>query len=252
MKKLDTRHQENKFFATTLEEMKGMYTAKRLLRSWFEDFIDEDTGETVPIERHEIILNMGVLLDDYALQVVHFHLSSGDIKEVEVSDQKREGIFSENYSTSTWCVTATILGKKKNIYLYANSVFVALEIATDFIEQQYVGHFGIIGVKELNAAILITNISQETDGELKFHNIEVEIEKDEHSYCNVFIVKALNAENGKALIEAFLKNKFLSENEDDEFQLILLSAKVIPCEAVIDTAFSSKYLEEQKSDGKAH
>jgi len=244
--KLETKHQEKRFLASTLEEMKGFYTTKRLLRTWFEDFIDEDTGEKVSIERNEIILNMGILLDNHHLQVVDFHMRSGDITSVEVSNQKREGIFSNEYLTSIWCVTATIGGKKKNIYLYANSVFIALEIATDFIEQTYPGHFGILGVKELNDAILITNVSQENDGELKFHNIEVEIEKDEHSYNNVFIVKAMNAENGKALIEAFLKNKFISENENDEFQLILLSAKVIPCEAVIDASFSAKYLEEEK------
>lgn len=249
MEKLETRHQEQRFFASTIEEMKGMYLAKRLLRTWYEDFVDEDTNEVVSIERNEIILDTGTHLDNHNLQVIDFHLRSGDIKEVEVSNQERKGIFSEEYLTSTWCVTATIGGKKKNIYLYANSVFIALEIAKDFIEQSYPGHFGVAGVKELNNAILITNISQDNDGELKFYNIEVEIEKGDHSYNNGFIVKALNAENGKALIEAFLTNKFQQENDVEEFHLILQSAKVIPCEAVIDSSFCAKYLDTEKTDG---
>ncbi|AZA82202.1 hypothetical protein C1637_09770 [Chryseobacterium lactis] len=247
--KLETKHQEIRFVTSDLKEMKGMYLAKRLLRTWNEDFVDEDSGEVVSIERNEIILDIGTLLDNHNLQIVDFHLSSGDIARVDVSNQKRDGIFSDEYLTSTWCVTAVIGGKKKNIYMYANSVFVALDIAKDFIEQSYPGHFGIAGVKELNNAVLITNVSQENDGELKFYMIEVEIEKDEHSYNNGFIVKALNAENGKALIEAFLTNKFKEENDLGEFHLILQSAKVIPCEAVIDSVFSSKYLDIEKVDG---
>jgi len=245
MEKLKTRHQEDRFFASTIEEMKGLYLAKRLLRTWYEDFIDEDTQEVVSIERNEIILEVGTLLDNHNLQVIDFHLRAGDIRQVEVSNQKRDGIFSEEYLNSTWCVTATISGKKKNIYLYANSVFIALEIAKDFIEQSYPGHFGVAGVKEMNNAVLITNLSQENDGEPKFYSIEVEILKNDHSYSNGFIVKALNAENGKALIEAFLSDKFQKEKDDEEFQIVLQSAKVIPCEAVIDVSFCKEYLKDE-------
>ncbi|CAA7196839.1 hypothetical protein [Chryseobacterium potabilaquae] len=245
--KLETKHQEKRFFTSQLEEMKDLYLAKRLLRTWNEDFVDEDSGEVVSIERNEVILDIGAHLDHHNLQIIDFHLSAGDINGVEVSNQKRDGIFTDEFLTSTWCVTAVIGGKKKNVYLYAYSVFIALEIAKDYIEQSYPGRFGVTGVKELNNAILITNVSQENDGELKFYMIEVEIEKDNHSYNRVFIVKALNAENGKALIEAFLTHKFEQDNDSNEFHLTLQSAKVIPCEAVIDSSFCAKYLDPEKT-----
>src|SRR6202012_5102011 len=41
----------------TLEPHIGRHLAARVLRSWTEDFVDEDTGEVVTIERNEIVLD---------------------------------------------------------------------------------------------------------------------------------------------------------------------------------------------------
>ena len=41
----------------------GRKLAARVLNSWFEDFVDEDTGEVVSIERNEIILDRDVIID---------------------------------------------------------------------------------------------------------------------------------------------------------------------------------------------
>lgn len=247
---LQTRHTENRFVTSDLEEMKGKYLTKRILRSWTEDFVDEDTGETVQIERKEIILDRGTYLDSTTLQTVNFHLSSGDIDSVEVSDQKREGVFTSSF-TSIWCVTALIGSKKKNIYLYSDSVFNSLEIATDYIEQLYQGSFQISSVKELDYANLVTNISQENEGELKFYKVEIEIEKDDEHHTNIFILKAFDAENAKSLIGAYLSQKFAEEDNESEFNLRLQSAKTIPCEAVINEKFCLKYIKSEE-DAEAH
>ncbi len=47
-----------------LEAAIGRKLAARVLRSWTEDFVDEDTGEVVTIERNEIILERDVVLDE--------------------------------------------------------------------------------------------------------------------------------------------------------------------------------------------
>jgi hypothetical protein len=243
-KKLQTKYRENRFSTSSLTEMKDMFTAERVIRKWFEDFIDEDTGETVPIERKEIILDRGVLLDSITLQTIHFHITNGDIDEVVVSDQKRDALFTDGFTT-TWIATAMILGKKKNIYLYANSPITALNISTDYIEQQYSGTFQIVTVKESDGTTLITNISKDTEGELKYYKIVVEIEKEDLSYTNSFIVRALNAEDGKAIIEAYLEDLKQQRNEDVEYFVTIETAKKIPCEAVIDIDFCKEYLKEE-------
>ena len=51
---LQTRHTENRFVTSDLEENERKYLTKRILRSWTEDFVDEDTGETVQIERKKL------------------------------------------------------------------------------------------------------------------------------------------------------------------------------------------------------
>ena len=53
-----------------LEKAIGRKLAARVLRSWTEDFVDEDTGEVVTIERNEIILERDVVLDEENIKQV--------------------------------------------------------------------------------------------------------------------------------------------------------------------------------------
>ncbi len=51
--------EEVKVNKTSLKQVRGCKLAARLLKSWNEDFVDEDTGEVVSIERNEIIMDRG-------------------------------------------------------------------------------------------------------------------------------------------------------------------------------------------------
>jgi len=53
-----------------LEASLGRKLAARVLRTWTEDFVDEDTGEVVTIERNEIILERDEILDEAALDKI--------------------------------------------------------------------------------------------------------------------------------------------------------------------------------------
>src|SRR5450432_3380673 len=54
----------------TLHKYIGKKLAARVLRTWVEDFVDEDTGEVVTIERNEIILERDVVLDENNIELV--------------------------------------------------------------------------------------------------------------------------------------------------------------------------------------
>ncbi|MCD8266412.1 MAG: DNA-directed RNA polymerase subunit beta [Prevotellaceae bacterium] len=55
----------------SLDEYKGQKLAARVLKSWIEDFVDEDTGEVVSIERNEVLLERETeLTDETIAQVV--------------------------------------------------------------------------------------------------------------------------------------------------------------------------------------
>jgi len=48
----------------------GRRLAARVLRTWVEDFVDEDTGEVVSIERNEIIMERDSVLDEDAINTI--------------------------------------------------------------------------------------------------------------------------------------------------------------------------------------
>ncbi|WP_107038381.1 DNA-directed RNA polymerase subunit beta [Brumimicrobium mesophilum] len=54
---------EIKATKANLKKVIGRKLAARVLKSWIEDFVDEDTGEVVSIERNEVILDRDTVLD---------------------------------------------------------------------------------------------------------------------------------------------------------------------------------------------
>jgi len=62
--------EEVKVTRQNLVERKGQKLAARVLKSWTEDFVDEDTGEVVSIERNEVILDRESELTDDAIEII--------------------------------------------------------------------------------------------------------------------------------------------------------------------------------------
>ncbi len=48
----------------------GRRLAARVLRSWVEDFVDEDTGEVVSLERNEVVMERDSILDESSVEEV--------------------------------------------------------------------------------------------------------------------------------------------------------------------------------------
>lgn len=55
--------EEVKVSKSGLKRILGRKLAARVLKTWFEDFVDEDTGEVVSIERNEIVLDRDTILE---------------------------------------------------------------------------------------------------------------------------------------------------------------------------------------------
>lgn len=255
-----TRHEEVRFRTSNLDEAKGMFTAERIFRTWKEDFVDEDSMEVVSIDRKEIILDRGVVLDSEALSILNFHIQSGDIKEIEVTNQRRAGMFGD-FATSIWQVTILVNAKKKNFFLYANTINQAIEIIKDFAEQAYDCFLSVVQAKVFDNVILITDIYEDESEELEnqynedsepkdpeAYRIELDVSSDGFTENLEFIVKAQNAEQAKTFIERYLSVKYKKENRDSEFTTTLISAKSINCEQMIDLEFCIKYIQEENAE----
>ena len=61
---------EIKVSKTALKKLVGRKLAARVLKSWVEDFVDEDTGEVVSIERNEIIIDRETVLQDEHIDAI--------------------------------------------------------------------------------------------------------------------------------------------------------------------------------------
>lgn len=247
---METKFKESVFKTSVIEEMKGLYLAERLLRGWEEDFVDEDTGNVVSIKRNEILFEKGVLLDNDVLTEVNFYLQSGDVKEVSVSNQKRTGLIVEGQS-AVYCVTVLQGNKKKNYYLYANSVGMAMRIITDFLEQKIQGAFSFSAIKEMGFSNLVSmqeEIEAEGEAEKDFYKIEVELlYEGSEAFESAYILRAKNAEEAKEMIIRFISLKMIEEDREVVFEVAILSAKTIPCKDVVDFQFAKEYFENEKN-----
>lgn len=78
-----------------LTDSLGRKLAARVLRSWTEDFVDEDTGEVSTISRNEIIVERDTVLDESNLELI---LETG-VKDVILQKQDVDVDFSIIYNT---------------------------------------------------------------------------------------------------------------------------------------------------------
>src|SRR5690606_20983983 len=61
---------EVKVSKSGLKKLLGRKLAARVLKKWVEDFVDEDTGEVVSIDRNEIILERETVLEEEHIEMI--------------------------------------------------------------------------------------------------------------------------------------------------------------------------------------
>ncbi len=80
--------QEVKATKATLKKYLGRRLAARVVRSWIEDFVDEDTGEVVSIERTEVIIDRETVLEaDHVVQI-----TDSGVETILVHKDESDGI----------------------------------------------------------------------------------------------------------------------------------------------------------------
>jgi DNA-directed RNA polymerase subunit beta len=62
--------EEVKVSKSGLKKVLGRKLAARVLKTWVEDFVDEDTGEVVSIERNEVIIERDTILEDDHIDLI--------------------------------------------------------------------------------------------------------------------------------------------------------------------------------------
>ncbi len=154
---IETRKTEIRYVTSDPKKMLNMYLAKRVLKTWEESFIDEDTGETVTIERNEILFDRGTLIDQDTLAKIRFSMEADGIKEVEVSNQNRLAFENENSVLYPYIAQAQIGDKKHKFLLYATGLENTCSILKDYIELNYMFGFTLTMIKEFDSCVILTD-----------------------------------------------------------------------------------------------
>ena len=88
--------EEVKVNKKNLEKIKGRKLAARVLKSWIEDFVDEDTGEVVSIERNEVVIDRETVIEDKHVEII---LDSGVQNILVHKEEANQSDFSIIYNT---------------------------------------------------------------------------------------------------------------------------------------------------------
>ena len=105
---METRKDEQTIRVENASELESVnrtdfcYTAETVLQKWTEDFVNEDNGQTVSVERSHLLYPKGEHLDFDDFSALLFHFQSGDIKEVVLSNQQRRASIVEKSSWGVW------------------------------------------------------------------------------------------------------------------------------------------------------
>ena len=110
----------------TLRQYQGRKLAAKVIKTWVEDFVDEDTGEVIPVERTEAIVERGQILDEQTIA----QLLETDVKKILIQKEESEAkeyeiIFNtlQKDTTNTEMEAVNyIFGPDRNLGAYINSI----------------------------------------------------------------------------------------------------------------------------------
>jgi DNA-directed RNA polymerase subunit beta len=100
---------------STKEELQkhiGQKLAARVLRTWVEDFVDEDTGEVVSIERNEIVMERDTILDEEGIDTI----IEMEVKSVFIQKEDVGGDYAIIYNTLNKDTSNSELEAVQHIY----------------------------------------------------------------------------------------------------------------------------------------
>jgi hypothetical protein len=262
MKQIETRLNEVRKTTANPREMLWQYLATDVVKTWTEDFADPDSGEIIPITRTELMFKKGTKLDNDKITEIQFFMQTGDITEVEVSNQQRQAKLIYLSGLQPWSVSVQTGKAKHRFLLYANSVQMAIDVIKDYIELNYDEPFHITTVKTFTDCIIIPDEEpapelvegddEAEQPERKFYQIDVTVRvTDGGQYTQGFVIHDENVEKSMERIEEWLTNQAIERAEKRgepqmQFETAIERAIAISCTATVEKEFSLAYVNAEK------
>ena len=128
-----------------VEEANGWYLMQTEYRYWNEDFIDEDSGDTISTERKESLCGKGTLVND----IIKSLLLENGIKTIKVSNVPLLG--NQEKCFNLWETSIKLLsgkGNKKSYIVTADSPAAAETFISEYLEVNLEASFKLIKINE--------------------------------------------------------------------------------------------------------
>ena len=90
-----------------------------MLKTWIEDFVDEDTGEVVSIERNDVVIDRETVIEPEHVDII---LESG-VQNILVDVYKRQVLYLSMRSWEARCEHMSMCGMK--LSLFARMLFLS-------------------------------------------------------------------------------------------------------------------------------
>jgi hypothetical protein len=249
MKPIENKSKEEIIVITKPEELSlysKYYLAERAIKGWSEDFVDDDTGEVVTIQRSEVMFEKGTSVLD-TFDSISFHFTSGEIKELKLSNQQRLGTEVYDTTETFYAVIETNQAKKKKkkILLHSNSIKNALACVTDFCEIEVPGSFNFSSIKKyairtiINDPLSKVGTTEDQKEESKYYHISFIYSYDDASFNDSAIVYCSSLDIAKAVIVKYINE--IRTDETHEFFIEVEEATILKVDYYIDDEFSNAY-----------
>ena len=261
---LKTRFNEVRLRTNDPEQMLGRYLAEYACREWVEDFIDEDSGEVVSINRKEIVEERGTKITQDVIQRLRFFAEAGELKNVLISNQLRPGYRVNSNVAAPYTVTfVPDGGGSVKLLVRANSLPMAIQVAEDYAEYIINGGFSIKSAKREDNFYIIEKSLQafnKEDGKKVedsvpsvYYKIDAIVSaQDESGACviesehHTFITLSPDADVARQVIMRELAKQLKKEHDNVSVSITLSEAKIFNASDIVPAHFTKEYLNQAK------
>ena len=259
-KELKTRFDEFRWRTLEPSQMLNRYLVEPATRVWKEDFIDEDTKEIATVERKEVIEPAGTLITQDVLARLQFFIQAGELKEVLVSNQLRQGARADYSALVPYTVTLKPFdGAAVKLLVRANSLNMALQIAEDYGDYIIPGYYRVKSAKKEDNFLIIDEPAKNEKGEETdpgtYYKTDaiVSITKADGTELvtkslDTFLTISPDADVARQLILREIARLYKKDHGTVQVELTLSEARVFNASDIVPYHFSKKYYEMAKTE----
>lgn len=251
-----------KFRSSDPAIINGKWLDEDMVKTWTEDFIDDDTKQIISIERKELIKEKGTQLIGDEMSSVLFYLQCGDVDDVCVcSEQVHVYRFNPVFRYMYEIIISTTTGRYLYL-LHANTVENAIVVLENWLAfysdfDDGIG-YSVVSIKRVN--FVSNEVDPFADDD---HDAENEEDDDSapselyykaivkrswidfttnkpKSSCHVVIEKSSDVGQAKVLALDFAKDNFELENVECRYTVV--SAQPYKVKAVVPEEYSKELL----------